>query len=341
MKEQNLRWSLRSVKQFSDCEDEWQQLNRAGSNLPILDAQFYRLLATEFSSGEELAAICRVAEKPVAAALIQKSRTGAWQAFQPSQAPLGAWLHSPEYPLDSLLGSLLRELPGFAIMLGLTQIDPDVFERPRDSSNIASVDYIQTARITVNGSFSDYWASRGRNLRQNIKRQRNRLKREETIARLEIVTSPDALDDAVDEFGLLESKGWKGEAGTALHPDNSQGRFYRVLMKKYAERSEAIVYRYFYGDRLVATDLCLLRDGVMLIMKTAHDEQQKTTSPAMLMRQEAFETIFDNGSFNRIEFYGRLMDWHRKWTSEIRTMYHANFFRSAAIGGLWRAFSST
>ncbi len=47
----------------------------------------------------------------------------------------------------------------------------------------------------------------------------------------------------------------------------------------------------------------------------------------MLMRQEAFRRIFADTRVRRIEFYGKVMDWHTKWTREIRTMYHLNCYR--------------
>lgn len=36
------------------------------------------------------------------------------------------------------------------------------------------------------------------------------------------------------------------------------------------------------------------------------------------------------------EFYGRLMDWHTKWSDEIRTLYHVTAFRWAAAQRLYR-----
>jgi hypothetical protein len=131
----------------------------------------------------------------------------------------------------------------------------------------------------------------------------------------------------VDEYGVLESSGWKGSEGTALNPQNSQGRFYRELFEYLAARGEATVFRCFFGDRLVASDLCVHRNGVFIILKTAFDESEKGLSPSLLMKEQMFETLFGDGRTRRIEFYGRVMEWHRRWSEDIRTMYHVNFFR--------------
>jgi hypothetical protein len=74
-------------------------------------------------------------------------------------------------------------------------------------------------------------------------------------------------------------------------------------------------------------DICIEGGGTLVILKTAYDESQKTFSPSSLMREEAFASIFREGNIGRIEFYGRLMEWHTRWTENARTLYHANFYR--------------
>jgi len=49
------------------------------------------------------------------------------------------------------------------------------------------------------------------------------------------------------------------------------------------------------------------------------------------MRREYFPPIFDNHEAGRIEFYGKVMDWHTKWSDEIRTLYHVNAYRNALV----------
>ena len=65
------------------------------------------------------------------------------------------------------------------------------------------------------------------------------------------------------------------------------------------------------------------------MLQTTYDESIRDSSPASLMRYEYFRNIFDEARVGRIEFYGKVMDWHTKWSDEIRVLYHANFYRSA------------
>jgi hypothetical protein len=45
------------------------------------------------------------------------------------------------------------------------------------------------------------------------------------------------------------------------------------------------------------------------------------------MREEACRGLFGEGRFARIEFYGRVMEWHTRWTDQVRTLYHLNHYR--------------
>jgi hypothetical protein len=190
--------------------------------------------------------------------------------------------------------------------------------------------------VTITGSFEDYWSARGKNLRHNLKRQRKRLEREGLSSRLEILTEPEDVAGAIEDYGRLEGGGWRHELGTAVHPDNAQGQYYRSMLESFCRAHRGLIYRYWYGDRVVASDLCVHLDGTLVVLKTARDEEQKVTSPALLMRQEAMEAIFDSGLFRVVEFYGRVMDWHEKFTREIRTMYHATYDRWPLLHRLGR-----
>jgi CelD/BcsL family acetyltransferase involved in cellulose biosynthesis len=329
-------WRLYNASRFRDVQGVWDSINASSGNLPIQDACFYQRLLEQFGRGDETLAICEDGSRPIAAALLRRSRLGLWQTFQPSQAPLGPWLQTTDVATEDVLGTLARALPGHCVLLSATHLDPDIVPRPRDRAQVETLEYIETARVTLRGTFADYWSSRGTNLQHNLRRQRNRLAREGTTTRFEWLTNTDAVGAAVDAYGELESSGWKAAHGTAIHPANSQGRFYRALMERYASRGEACVFRYFFNDRLVACDLCLKRNGVLILLKTTRDESQKTTSPSYLMREESMRALFEHGGFRRVEFYGRRMAWHTRWSTEFRHLFHVNYFRWKVAGSIYR-----
>ena len=167
-------------------------------------------------------------------------------------------------------------------------------------------------------------------MRQNLRRQRNRLAREEVHTELFIIKDIDSIHGAVKAYGELESAGWKNESNTAIHIDNSQGQFYEKTLTSFARSGNACIFQYHYNGELVATDFCIVGGGSFIILKTTYDESITTSSPAMLMREDAFNHIFSEQLAERIEFYGKVMDWHKRWAEDIRTMYHINKY--SALG---------
>jgi len=330
-----MTWSLEPASSLNQLSDVWQELNGRAADSALLHPDFVLPLLGSFASGDERLAICRDAHSSIAAMmLLQRTKRGTWQTFQPSQAPLALLVSNPDMTPSTLLPGLLRALPGFPLIMAITRLDPGLHARPASTSTQRSVDYIRTARIRINGDFESYWSQRGKNLRHNIKRQRNRLAKDGIETKLVVLTHPDDMAAGVAAYGELESRGWKGDESSAVHRDNAQGRYYTEMLQRFAARAESRIYQYWYGGDLVATDLCVQRNGVLVILKTTYDERQKVTSPAMLMRHEAFTHIFLGGEVHTIEFYGQVMDWHTKWSDDIRTMYHLNQYRWPLLAAL-------
>jgi Acetyltransferase (GNAT) domain len=329
-----MSWSIYPVLELQAQLSTWQGLNASAGDSAMLHPDFIAPLIKHFGNGKEQLAIYQIDDQVKAMTVVEKTKPGVWQTVQPSQAPIGLWVSVPDIHLESCLQKLLHALPGTVVLFSLSQQDPDLLPRPQTTATMRTLDYIDTARIQVNTPFDKYWSARGKNLKHNLKRQGNRLKREEIEVELVAIIDIDDIRDAVKEYGDLESKGWKSEKGTSVQIDNDQGKFYNDMLQNFGTHEECRIYRYLYNKKLVATDLCVLHKGVLIILKTTFDESQKTSSPAMLMRKTIFNDIFEQKQANIIEFYGRVMDWHTKWSDEIRTMYHINCYRWALLAKL-------
>ncbi|CAH0217986.1 hypothetical protein SRABI118_02151 [Massilia sp. Bi118] len=337
-----MTWTLVPAARFAAFADRWRRLHADSAASILLDADFVAPLITEFAPADALLACCEQAGQIVAMAIVVPAGRGSWATLQPSQAPLGLWLQHPSQPLEPLLRALLRALPGMPLVFGLTQMDPLLTPRPADEGHVRTLDYIATAHVDLTGSFDDYWEARGKNLRSNLKKQRNRLQRESTATRLEVCREAWQMAEAVADYGRLESSGWKAGEGTAVHADNAQGRYYRAMLEAFCRRGQGSVYRYWFNDRLVAMDLCIEDRDSIVVLKTSYDETVPSSlSPTLLMREEATRRLFEEGRMRRIEFYGRVMEWHLRWTDQVRTMYHVNYYRWAVLGRLRSTSRST
>ena len=325
-----MKWTIVPAARFGDYAARWAALNNAGPAAPMLAPSFVGSLLACFGSGAELLALCEDQGETCAAAVLAPQGPGRWATFQPAQSPVGLWLQHPGLEQAALAAGLMRALPGFTLLLALTQCDPLLAPRPLEDGRVRTLDYIATARIDVDadGGFDAYWQARGKNLRNNLKKQRNRLAADGVVTRLETVTLEADMAQAVRDYGRLESAGWKAGSGSAVDAANPQGRFYTQMLEAFARSGQARVYRYWFGEQLAAMDLCIHERDCIVILKTAYDESVPSSlSPALLMREEAVRGLFDEGSFARIEFYGRVMEWHTRWTDAVRTLYHLNLYR--------------
>ena len=322
-----MKWTLFSIADFDRLASTWNALSAEAGDLPFLHSRFMLPLCEAFDDGSLKIALCENAQGPVAIGVLSRRGLARWESFQPSQAPVGAWLMRPGHNPENLLSGLMRTLPGAPVVVGITQQDPDCVPRPTESPCMKTLDYIRTARVPISGSFDDYWSLRGKNLRHNMKRQRAALMQGGLATRLEILTRVEDVSSAIEDYGRLESAGWKAPGGTAITADNVQGRFYRAMLEAFCRAGKGRIFRYRFGEKVVAVDLCIEGGDSLVILKTTYDESIKSISPAFLMRQESFRKLFDEGRVKRIEFFGKLMEWHTRWTNDVRTMYHVSYYR--------------
>jgi CelD/BcsL family acetyltransferase involved in cellulose biosynthesis len=323
----DMSWQFLPASRFSEHASDWDALQRATTDTPFLASAFLAPALAEFGTGKELLALHRQGGRLDAATLVRPAGRGMWETFQPSQLPLGPWLASAQDDLPARTRSLVQALPGLALGLGLTQLDPRLHPRPADTRDLRLLDYIHTSYVDIAGSFDSYWEARGKNLRQNTKKQRNKVLAEGTAPVLECVSDPAGVAQALADYGRLETTGWKAGGGTAIHPDNAQGRFYLAMLQNFCAAGHGRIYRYRFGEQVVAMDLCIDNGPMVVILKTAYDEAFKSVSPATLMRQEQFAAWWGEGRYQRIEFYGKTLEWHTRWTDTGRTLYHATQYR--------------
>jgi hypothetical protein len=312
---------------FEANRDRWDAVNAQGGGHILLDSLFVRCLLKHFGNNNVLLGIAE--ESSAGMALLEKKSSGIWETFQPSQAPLGLILWGQTDDSRQALDSLLRSLPGFALQVSVLHQDPacSMFRSASDNGHTDSLDYIRTASIPLQGTFDEYWQTRESGLRRNNNRLRRRLA--EKGLQLEFVTlrHPNEIADAIREYGSLESKGWKAQEGTAVTLENAQGRFYQELLETFCARNEGVVYQLRVNGKVIASDICLVRKKMLVLLKTAYDQEWSVYSPSFLLREDIVRLLYTEGIVQTYEFYGPLMDYQLRWTDQVRTLYHLTCYR--------------
>ena len=328
-------WSFHpAIEAFDQFRDRWDALNLAQNNHILLDSGFVGILLCHFGSRDVVLAINEDDGNP-AMALIERRAPGIWETFQPSWAPLGLILNGDGEKGRENLSSLIRSLPGYAVELGVLQQDPNCsgFSAVDNCSWVEKLDYMQTARIPLEGTFQEYWASREDRLRKNNDRLRRRMAEKDLKLEFVVICDPAGVEDAVREFGRIESRGWKAKEGTAMATDDAQARFYRAVLEAFCKRNEGVIYQLRVDGQPVATDLCLTRGEMFVVLRTTYDEEWKVYAPGVLLREDTVRSLYAEGRVRNYEFYGPLMEYQLRWTHDIRTLYHLTCFRHLWVRG--------
>jgi len=321
---------------FEQYRNRWDALNAQCGNHVLLDSQFVASLLKHFGNSDVLLGIREQA--PAAMALLRKKSAGIWETFQPSQAPLGLILCGELGSADGTLAPLLRSLPGYAVQVSLLHQDPDFsgFRTASEKGLFERLEYIRTARIPLAGAFDEYWNAREGGLRKNNNRLRRRMAEKGLRLDFLAVRQPHQIASAIKEYGRLESKGWKASEGTAVTAENKQGHFYRDLLETFCARGEGAVYQLLVNGQVIASEICLIRKGMLVLLKTAYDEDWSVYSPSFLLREDILRLLYAEGTVRVYEFYGPLMDYQLRWTDQVRTLYHLTCYRQSWVRHLKR-----
>jgi CelD/BcsL family acetyltransferase involved in cellulose biosynthesis len=328
----DLNWEIVGAEALSARSAEWNRLITSARYPPFLCTHFLLPALAAFGDKSEVVALGRDGERLAVAAVVKPAGTGRWTVFQPSQLPLGACVLARDCTWERALPSLARALPGMVFSMSVTQQDPRLAARPADSTRLETLDYVPTGWIDIDRSFEQFWQARGKNLRQNLRKQRRKLEEQGAKLTFEFLQEEADIESALRDFARLESRGWKADTGTAISMDNAQGRFYQQMLLGFARNERtAFAYRLSRGSNPIAVDFGIRDAESAVILKTTYDESLKGASPAQLLHEQAFERHFATRDVGRIEFYGRMMEWHARWTETSQMLYHLNYFPSPAL----------
>lgn len=331
-------WSFSPIADAPDTWwREWDRLNDAGFDAhPLLQAQFVRPIVAE-EGQRAFAATLRRGDTNVLQTIVAPAGRGRWSILAPSQVPITLAVFERARVGEDVLATLLRALPGFALVLQVSYQDsqfplPLGAAIPVDRQGLG--DTMAACEAT---GFEAYWAGRSRDLKQNVRRYLKRAEQEGKPARCDVIRDAAAIGAAVDRFGMLESAGWKGKEGTALHPSNAQGRFYRGVMEAYAREGHATAFELHLGDELAASRLMISGRRMHVMLKTTYSEALHKLAPGRLLLHAALGEVLERRDGLPVEFYTRASRDQLQWSTAARPMENVTVYRFGWLLALLRA----
>ena len=332
-------WTVHDAQAYLDEHAaSWDRLNASHCAAhPVFDSRFVRAVLQHFPQQPVKALVLGEPSAPAGVVLLERVGPGVWRNFQRSQMQISPVL----MPLDDFprLGELFRLLPAGALAIEFLNQDRGFVHWPEAMTEGPAVELLeagQTGAISLAGSFEDYWQSRSRKLRSDMAAYLRKLAGEGRPVRLEVVEDVPGVLEAVRRFGLMESQGWKAKGGTAVHPDNPQGRFYAQVFEAFAASGQAIAYALWAGDEVIARQLALVSGPMMLTLKTTYDERFRQVAPGRLLDYEMLRHEFGLRRFSTVELCTRADDMQLRWATGNRAVVHVSLFRSPQARTVFR-----
>jgi CelD/BcsL family acetyltransferase involved in cellulose biosynthesis len=145
------------------------------------------------------------------------------------------------------------------------------FQRPMLASTLDAKQYMEAVLS----------ASRRKKLRQH----RRRLAEKGTLES-KIITEPEAVSRALEDFLRLEAAGWKGRKRTALLCNLLDATFTRDMVAALAPHGEAWIHSLTLDGRPVSMQVVLRAGTTAFTWKTTYDESLRDFSPGMLLFED-------------------------------------------------------
>jgi CelD/BcsL family acetyltransferase involved in cellulose biosynthesis len=332
-------WTVEPVtdyQAFLDLAPLWNRLaDEAGTDHPFVRHEWVRTWWDSFGAGQRLyVLVIKAGGEPVAIAPLMLSDRRLhgvrirqlefiWNVYAerfdfivgrwPTDAYRAMWIHLvnhqrlwdvlrlPQLPTGS---RSLEELPRLAELHGLRV----GLWRSGDSPYVPLV-----------GSWENYFKGLDGKHRSNL---RNRLKRLSQLGQvsLEVVTSPEHLDEALDDGFRIEAAAWKGQAGTAIRANPDVHRFYTQLARTAAHRGWLRLSFLTVDGQRIAFAYYLEYGNKLYLLKPGYDPRFAPYSPSNLLCYLVLQDAFARG-VAELDFLAAGDPWKLCWTAAIRPHY--------------------
>lgn len=330
-----MTWSLLPARpNFRSYAPHWDALNeRLYGSHPLLSSRFVEALVTHFASHSDVLAIHRESNEVDGMVLLTPARYK-WRTFLPSQTQIAPMLVSNPHSLLTLRSAL----PSTVVALDLLCQDPEYSIAPELRQHHCHEDtpHATTLYISLSGSFENYWQARSKKLRQNIRRSLRSIEDAGVSYALHVRDEVTSVQQGLETYAAIESRGWKGRAGTAIRPSTSQGRFYADALTRLTQAGAAAIYELHLDATVVASQIVLHNQHMLITLKTTYDEQYASFSPGYVLDYLLLKREFAAQRFSVVEYYTNATAELLRWGTGQRVISHHRLYRHAWMRQLVR-----
>ena len=326
-----MAWSIISEDILPVLQERLRHRCYCNSEHLFLDAPFMSALMKHFPEKKMCLAEYEENDEIVCAFVISYMSRFQAESFIPEVGQISAAYVSKSVgakKLQTIIHSLFQKMPSYLLVFLIGYQDPDIVpsENFSEIKNVTIDTYASNTSIPGEYNFKDYWAERPKKVRKEIERIIRKLERENTTISYQVITTASELQAGLQEYARLESKGWKGQQGSAVEADNLQGEFYSKVLQNYIEQGQAKIHQLRFGDKVVASLLTIEDQRMIIVLKTTYDESLTKYSPGRLIDYYMLKDSLENTN-KSIENYTSASALDQKWFPRVRGMYHVTVYR--------------
>jgi ribosomal protein S18 acetylase RimI-like enzyme len=228
-------------------------------------------------------------------------------------------LKDPSIPLRELIAYICAERPRWSLIdFNLLDSQAPWFKPLCDSfaaAGMVAQSYFYAGRRfepTEGLSFQDYIANRPNNERRGIRRHKRQLEEKHRV-RLEIVTGPESLDDAIADYDRVLAASWKEPE---MFPTFTAG-----LIRAAAESQALRLGLLYVNDEPVATQIWIVAGGRATIYKLHFHEGYRRYSVGSILTAHLMERALEVDKVREVDFGLFDSQSKRAWMTKLREVH--------------------
>lgn len=189
-----------------------------------------------------------------------------------------------------------------------------------------------TPYIELGGGWESYYASLPSRLKNVIRRGERQLKKSGSVTCQFIRPGTDEIDALLERAFRIESRSWKGRAGSAVLSRPDLRNFFFAYGRRLAARHELLVAFLHLDGEPVAMQFANISGNAYWQLKIGYDEQYAKQLIGLQLQMAVIRWSFEQG-LQRYEFLGTAQPWIREWTGVVRP-YRTLLFYPRNLAGM-------
>jgi CelD/BcsL family acetyltransferase involved in cellulose biosynthesis len=252
------------------------------------------------------------------------------------------FLYSDEAALDALAVALCRAGDPLCLehLLDDTRVLP-ALERAYAGRGWIRVDPMNACPVVpLHAGWQDPMSQFNAGRRSDFRRSQRHAEKHGRVGYEVLSPAPGEVDGLLDEAYAVETRSWKGHAGTDLLTDRPLGDFYRRVARSASERGDLRIGFMRIDGRAVAMQVMVEHARRLWLLKIGYDEGFARCSAGNLLMLEAIGHAAQRGLV-ACEFLGSAEAWTRVWTEQVRQQVKIRVYPYNLRGALYFTADAT